>query len=60
MVPAGAIGPDRSVTGRRQDGGKTGHNAMVYGWSEDMTAGDADTIGDYVVDEAEMVAFAEK
>lgn len=33
---------------------------MVYGWFEDMTAGATDTIGAYLVDEAEMVAFAEK
>ena len=33
---------------------------MVYGWFEDMTAGDADTIGEYLVDEGEMVAFARK
>lgn len=33
---------------------------MVYGWFEDMTVGDADTIGEYVVDEDEMVAFAQK
>tara|TARA_R110002072_G_scaffold63634_8_gene158113 strand:- start:411 stop:869 length:459 start_codon:yes stop_codon:yes gene_type:complete len=33
---------------------------MVYGWFEDMNVGDTDTIGEYAVDEAEMVAFAEK
>jgi len=33
---------------------------MVYGWFEDMTAGDRETIGAYAVDEAEMVAFARK
>jgi acyl dehydratase len=67
MVPAAEIGPDRTATERRQFGDnsatgqdRTGHDAMVYGWFEDMTAGDADTIGEYVVDEAEMIAFAEK
>lgn len=33
---------------------------MVYGWFEDMNPGDADTIGEYPVDEREMVEFAEK
>lgn len=33
---------------------------MVYGWFEDMTVGDCDTIGEYTVDEDEMVAFAKK
>lgn len=33
---------------------------MVYGWFEDMNEGDTDTIGEYAVDEGEMVAFAEK
>lgn len=33
---------------------------MVYGWFEDMTPGDADTIGEYLVDELEMVEFAKK
>lgn len=33
---------------------------MVYGWYEDMTVGDTDIIGEYPVEEDEMVAFAEK
>lgn len=33
---------------------------MVYGWFEDMAAGDTETIGEYLVEEDEMVAFAEK
>jgi acyl dehydratase len=33
---------------------------MVYGWFEDMTVGDADAIGEYLVDETEMVDFARK
>jgi len=37
-----------------------GPNRMVYGWFEDMAAGDSATIGEYTVDEAEMVAFARK
>ena len=37
-----------------------GETDMVYGWFEDMTVGDADTIGEYIVDEGEMVAFAQK
>jgi acyl dehydratase len=33
---------------------------MVYGWFEDMAAGDTETIGEYLVEEDEMVAFAIK
>lgn len=33
---------------------------MVYGWFEDMTVGETDTIGEYLVDEEEMVEFARK
>ena len=35
-------------------------NGMVYGWFEDMTFGDADTIGEYLADKTEMVDFARK
>lgn len=33
---------------------------MVYGWFEDMTVGETDTIGEYLVGEEEMVEFARK
>jgi len=33
---------------------------MVYGWFEDMSVGDTQTFGEYLVEEEEMVAFSEK
>ena len=33
---------------------------MVYGWFEDMEIGDTAGIGEYLVEEDEMVAFSEK
>lgn len=31
---------------------------MVYGWFEDMSVGDTQTFGEYLVEEEEMVAFS--